>query len=145
MVHVVFLVGLTAAGEIVLWFLASADLWIPKQSPLTGVYHRVLSVRDNQNVVVDGKPAGPGRMLGKEIRCHITQIHQPFMMLRCGNASSTAMVMSFMVCCITGQFLEKRLTHMSWKDPAEKNLEATVDLRLNISLLLLSSRVRQSP
>lgn len=64
------------------------------------------------------------------------------MMLRCGNASSIVMVMAR---GITGLFLEKHLTHLSWKDSGEKNLEATVDLRLNISLWLLFSRERQSP
>lgn len=111
----IFLVGLTAAGEM-LWFAASADLWTPKHSPLTGVYRRVLSVRDNQS-------AGPGGMLGKEIHSHIMRRSETFMMLRCGNASSVAMVMSFMACGITGHFLKKHMTHLSWKNPAEKNLE----------------------
>lgn len=67
---------------------------------------------------------------------------QPFVMLRCDNASYIVMVMSFMACGITGHFLEKHLAHLSWKDPAEKNLEVVVDLRLNISLSLLFFRVR---
>ena len=144
MLRVIFPVGLTAAGEIILQFSASADLWTPKQSPLTGAYCRVLSVRDNRSAAVGGKPAGPGRMLGKEIHGHIMRRNKPFVMLRCGNASSIAMLTSFMARGITGRFLKKHLTHLSWKDPAEKNLEATVDLRLNISLSLFS-RVRQSP
>lgn len=48
--RMIFLVRLTAARETALWFSASADLWTPKQSPLTGVYHRVLSVRDHLKV-----------------------------------------------------------------------------------------------
>lgn len=63
-------------------------------------------------------------------------------MLRCGSASSIAMVMA---CGITEHFLEKHLTHVSWKDPAEKNLEAMVDLRLNISLSLLSFQSQPKP
>lgn len=81
-------------------------------------------------------------MLGNLFHGHVMWRSQTFVMLRCGNASYIAMVMSFMACGITGHFLEKHLAHLSWKDPAEKNLEAVVDLRLNISLSLLFFRVR---
>lgn len=145
MLPAIFLVGLTAAGEVVLWFAASAGSWSPTQSPLAGACRRVLPGRGNQNAAVGGKPAGPGRMLGKEIHGHVMQRNQPFMALGRGNASSIATGMSFMACGFTEHLLEKHLTRLSWKGPAEKNLEATVDFRLNISSSLLFSSVRQSP
>lgn len=72
------------------------------------------------------------RMPGKEIR-------QPFMILRCGNASS----MSFTAHGITGHYW-KFISCLSWKDPVAKTLEATENLRVNISLFFVL-RVRQSP
>lgn len=54
--------------------------------------------------------------------------------------SSITVVVPFTACGITGCFLKKNLTLLSWKDPAEKNLEATVDLKSNIGLSLHFSK-----
>lgn len=90
----------------------------------------VLSVRDNQRAVVGRESAGPSRVLGKGIQSHIMQKNQPFVMLSYDNATSIALVMTSMAWG-TGAFLEVSLTHLSWRDPATKNLGAAADAGLN--------------
>lgn len=101
----------------------------PEQDLLTGVLSRG-AVSQRYPTCSGGEKAC--RMPGKEI-------HQPFIILKCGNASSV----SFTAHAIIGHYW-KILSCLSWKEPVEKTLEATENLKVNISFLFFL-RVRQSP